>query len=154
VTKSDDANNPAHAVGTVSTRFVEFSDVKCAGGPCTGTVFSGPTQAVRDQGTFASSGNTISYTFTGFVNCLRQDTGVVLVPNGYAFTAKVTLTVATTDPTDDTRAATLEGTLIYKDAVTNDALAAGCSRDPVSTTTEYALAAARGTLAPTPTPAP
>lgn len=155
VTKSDDANNPAHAVGEVSTRLVKFSDVSCAGGPCTGTVLSGPTQTVRDQGTFASSGNTITYTFTGFVNCLRQDTGAVLVPNGYSYTASVTLSVSGTDPADDKRAATLSGTLTYTDALTNEALKAGCSRDPVSTTTEYALTAARGTVAPTtPTPTP
>lgn len=154
VTKSDDVNNPAHEVGTVSTRLIKFDKVACTEGPCTGTLLSGPTQAVRDSTTFASSGNTITYVFTGFVNCLRQDTGAVLVPNGYSYTAKVSLKVASTDPADDSRAATLEGTMTYTDTLTNEAAKAGCSRDPVATTTEYALTAVPGGVAPAPTPAP
>jgi hypothetical protein len=154
VTKSDDVNNPAHKVGTVSTRLIKFDKVACKEGPCTGTLLSGPTQSVRDTTTFASSGNTITYAFSGFVNCLRQDTGAVLVPNGYSYTAKVSLKVASTDPADDSRAATLEGTMTYTDTLTNEALKAGCSREPVATTTEYALTAVPGGAAPAPTPAP
>jgi len=158
VTESDDVNNPAHAVGAVSTRYVKFGDVVCPVGACTGGVLSGPTQAVRDSTTFSSSADTLTYDFSGSINCLRQDTGAVLVPNGYTYTAHVVLSMATTDPVVTTKALTLEGTLTYTDTVTNEALAAGCSREPVTATTVYALTAVRGALAPvtgsTPTPAP
>jgi hypothetical protein len=158
VTESDDVNNPAHAVGAVSTRYLKFGDVVCPVGSCTGAVLSGPTQATRDISTFSSAADTITYDFIGAINCLRQDTGAVLVPNGYTYTAHVVLTLASTDAVETSKAATLEGTLTYTDTVTNEALAAGCSREPVSATTEYALTAVRGALAPvtgsTPTPTP
>jgi len=158
VTESDDLNNPAHAVGAVSTRYVKFGDVVCPVGACTGGVLSGPTQAVRDASTFNSSADTITYDFSGLINCLRQDTGAVLVPNGYSYTAHVVLSMTSTDAVDPTKAATLEGTLTYTDTVTNEALEAGCSREPVTATTTYALTAVRGALAPitgtTSTPAP
>ncbi len=158
VTTSDDVNNPAHAVGAVSTRYLKFGDVSCPVGACTGAVLSGPTQAVRDVSTFNSSADTITYDFSGSINCLRQDTGAVLVPNGYTYTAHVVLSLVSTDAVDPTKASTLEGTLTYSDTVTNEALTAGCSREPVTATTEYALTAVRGALAPvtgsTPTPAP
>ena len=147
VAASDDAANPAHAVGTVSTRALLFQDVTCANGPCSGTVLSGPTAAVRDTATFASSGNTISYEFSGFVNCLRQDTGAVLVANGYAYTATVELAVISTDAADDSIAATLEGTLTYSDSLTSEAIEAGCTREPLTTTTEYSLSAVRAVAA-------
>ena len=158
VTATDDVNNPSHAVGTVSTRYLKFGDVSCPVGPCTGGVLSGPTQTVRDTTTFSSAGDVITYEYTGFINCLRADTRAVLVPNGYSYTAKVELKAIATDAVDTTKASTLEGTLVYTDTVTNEALAAGCSREPVTTTTQYALSAVRGALAPvagsTPTPAP
>ena len=154
VVSTDDASNPARVVGTVSTRLVLFGDVVCEEGPCTGGVLSGPTQAIRENSTFSSSGDTIQFVFEGFVNCLRGDTGAVLVPNGYAYTETVELKVIATDAVDDTKATTLDGTLTYTDRVTNEALEAGCTRDPVSTTTEYSLSAVRGTIAPTPTPTP
>lgn len=150
VTASDDLNNLAHAVGAVSVRYVQFGDVSCPVGACTGAVLSGPTQGVRDSTTFNSSADTISYDFTGSINCLRQDTGAVLVPHGYTFSAHVELTVASADAADPTKAATLTGTLTYTDTVTNEALAAGCSREPVTATTEYALTAVRGALAAAP----
>ena len=147
VTTSDDAANPAHAVGTVSTRALLFEDVACDNGPCTGTVQSGPTTGVRDTTTFSSSGNTIRYEFSGFVNCLRQDTGAVLVANGYAYTATVELAVISTDATDDSLASTLEGTLTYSDSLTAEAIEAGCTREPLETTTEYSLSAVRAVAA-------
>lgn len=155
VVSSDDVNNPAHAVGAVSTRYVKFGDVVCPVGACSGGVLSGPTQAIRDSTTFTSAADVITYEFSGFINCLRHDTGEVLVPNGYAYTARVELKVASMDATLTTKAATLEGTLTYSDTVTNEALAAGCSREPVNTTTEYSLTAVRGALvAPAETPSP
>ncbi len=158
VTETDDVNNPAHAVATVSTRYVLFANVQCTVGPCTGAVISGPTQGIRDTSDFTSAGDVISYEFSGFINCVRQDTGAILVPDGYAYTATVELTVLALDEADPTRAATLEGTLTYTDTPTNEALEAGCSREPVTATTEYALTAVRGVAAPAPsasaTPAP
>jgi hypothetical protein len=154
VVSTDDASNPARAVGTVSTRLVKFGDVVCEDGPCTGGVLSGPTQAIRENTTFSSSGDTIHFVFDGFVNCLRADTGTVLVPNGYAYTETVELKVVATDAIDDTKATTLDGTLTYTDRVTNEALEAGCTRDPVATTTVYSLSAVRGTTAATPSPTP
>jgi hypothetical protein len=148
VTASDDVNNPAHAVGAVSTRYVKFGDVECPVGACTGGVLSGPTQTVRDISTFSSAADTITYDFSGALNCLRQDTGAVLVVNGYTYTAHVVLTLVTTDAVETTKAVTLEGTLTYTDTVTNEALEAGCSREPVTATTEYALTAVRGAVAP------
>ena len=149
VTASDDAANPVHAVGTVSTRSLLFDDVTCDNGPCTGTVQSGPTTGVRDTTTFNSSGNTIRYEFSGFVNCLRQDTGAVLVANGYAYTATVELAVISTDAADDSLAATLEGTLTYSDSLTPEAIEAGCNREPLESTTEYSLSAVRAVAATT-----
>ena len=154
IVSTDDVNNPARAVGTVSTRLVLFGDIVCAEGPCKGGVLSGLTQAIRDATTFSSSGDTIQFVFEGFVNCLRGDTGTVLVPNGYAYTQTVELTVIATDSVDDTKATTLDGTMTYTDRVTNEALEAGCTRDPVSTTTTYSLSAVRGTIAATPEPTP
>ena len=158
VTSTDDVGNTLRAVGTVSTRLLQFGDIVCSEGPCVGTVLSGPTQAVRATTAFSSSGDTIQFVFEGFVNCLRADTGAVLVPNGYAYTETVVLKVIATDAEDESKATTLDGTLVYSDRVTNEALEAGCTRDPVSTTTEYSLSAVRGTVAAaptaTPTPAP
>lgn len=154
VVSSDDVSNPARAVGTVSTRMVKFGDVVCSDGPCTGGVLSGPTQAVREFATFSSSGDTIHIVFEGFVNCLRADTGTVLVPNGYSYTETIELTVIATDSVDESKATTLNGTLIHTDRITNEALEAGCTREPVSTTTEYSLSAVRGAVAPVPTSTP
>lgn len=158
VVSTDDVNNPAHAVAAVSTRLVKFTDVVCSDGPCTGLVLSGPTQAVREVGDFSSSGDVIGYVFTDFLNCVDQATGLVLVPNGYAYTATVSLTVIGTDELDTTKATTLDGTLSYTDTVTDEALLAGCSREPVTTTTEYTLTAVRSAVealpSATPTPAP
>jgi hypothetical protein len=150
VTESDDVNNPTHAVGAVSTRFVKFGDVECPVGACTGGVLSGPTQAVRDGSTFSSSADTITYDFSGSINCLRQDTGAVLFALGYTYSAHVVLTVTAVDTVDPTKATALEGTLTYTDTVTNEALHAGCSREPVTATTVYSLTAVRGALAPVP----
>jgi hypothetical protein len=156
VVSSDDVNNPAHVVGEVSTRLVKFTDVICTDGPCTGLVLSGPTVDVRAVGNFSSSGDVIDYVLTGFLHCIDQATGVVIVPNGYAYTATVRLTVLGTDEVDSTKATTLEGTLSYTDTVTDEALGSGCSREPVATTTEFTLTAVRGAVeaVPTATPAP
>ena len=143
VVSSDDASNPARAAAAVSTRSLQFLDVTCAGGPCTGSVLSGPTSAVRDSTTFESSGDVIRYEFSGFVNCIRQDTGAVLVVNGYSYTATVELTVIANDAADDSKASTLEGTMTLTDELTPEAIEAGCARTPESTTTEYTLSAVR-----------
>lgn len=150
VVSTDDAANPARAAAVVSTRAVQFADVECAGGPCSGTVLSGPTTAVRDSTTFASAGDVIRYEFTGFLNCLRQDTGAVLVVNGYSYTASIELTVIASDAADDTKASTLEGTMTLTDELTPEAIEAGCARTPESTTTEYALSAVRAVVAAAP----
>lgn len=156
VVSSDDVNNPVHVVGEVSTRLVKFTDVICTDGPCEGMVLSGPTLDVRAVGSFTSSGDVIDYVLTGFLNCLDQATGAVIVPNGYAYTATVRLTVLATDEVDTTKATTLEGTLSYADTVTDEALGLGCSREPVASTTEFSLTAVRGAVeaVPTATPAP
>ena len=159
VTATDDVNNPAHAVGTVSVRSLLFGDIICDGGPCSGGVLSGPSQSIRDSSTFTSSGNTITYEFTGFLNCIRQDTGAVLVADGYSYTAHVELKTIATDAKDDSKASTLEGTMTYTDSITAKAIEAGCSRDPVTATTSFDLSALRTTVAipdpnATSTPAP
>ena len=84
VATTDDAANPAHAVGTVSTRNVLFGDVNCTDGPCTGGVLSGPTHdGARLARRSRRRRTPCSYEYTGFLNCLRQDTGAVLVANGF-----------------------------------------------------------------------
>lgn len=143
VVSSDDAANPVHAVAAVSARAVQFVDVECFDGPCSGSVQSGPTNAVRETTTFTSSGDVIRYEFTGFLNCLRQDTGAVLVVNGYSYTSTVEVKVIANDATDDTKASTLEGTMTYTDTLTPEAIEAGCTRTPLETTTEYTLTAVR-----------
>lgn len=150
VVTTDDAANPARAVAAVSTRAVQFLEVECSGGPCSGTVLSGPTTAVRDTTTFESAGDVIRYEFTGFLNCLRQDTGAVLVVNGYAYTASVELSVIATEAADDSKASTLEGTMTLTDELTPEAIEAGCARTPQTTTTEYALSAVRAVVAAAP----
>jgi len=150
VVSTDDAANPAHAVAAVSTRAVQFVDVECFDGPCSGTVQSGPTNAVRETTTFTSSGDVIRYEFTGFLNCLRQDTGAVLVVNGYSYTSTVELKVIANEATDDTKASTLEGTMTYTDTLTPEAIEAGCTRTPPTATTEYTLTAVRAVAAAAP----
>lgn len=154
VVSSDDAANPAHAAGAVSSRALLFSDVTCTRGPCTGTVSSGPTAAIRDTTEFSSAGDVIRYEFTGTLHCLRQDTGSVLVANGYQYTATVELRVVATDTADESRATTLEGELTYTDVLTPEAIEGGCTRTPETATTEYSLSAVRAIVANTVPTAP
>lgn len=154
VTTTDDAANPLHAVAAISTRSVQFLDVECSNGPCTGSVLSGPTADVRDTTTFTSSGDVIRYEFTGFLNCLRQDTGAVLVANGYEYTSTVVLKVIASDATDDTKASTLEGTMTYTDSLTAEAIEAGCTRTPEAATTEYLLSGVRAAALAAPAASP
>ena len=58
------------------------------------------------------------------------------------------LTVATTDPADETLAATLEGSITYTDELTPEAIEAGCAREPAATTTVFAVSAVRAAPAP------
>jgi hypothetical protein len=150
VVSTDDESNPAHAVAAVSTRALKFSDVECDNGPCSGTVLSGPTVAERDSTTFQSSGDVIRYEFSGFLHCRRQDTGTVLVANGFAYTAAVELKVIATSADDESLATTLEGTMTYTDSLTTEAIEAGCTRTPAEATTEYTLTAVRAVVAPAP----
>jgi hypothetical protein len=143
IASSDDVNNPIHAVAEISKRYVLFGNVVCTDGPCTGAVLSGPTTDVRATSEFASSANTITFDFSGFLNCVDQESGTVLVANGYSYSSHVVLTVKSLDKTDESLATTLEGTLTYTDTVTDEALKAGCTRDPVTATVEYALTAVR-----------
>jgi hypothetical protein len=143
ITASDDVNNPAHAVAEKSKRYVLFANLVCTQGPCTGDVLSGPATDVRATSTFDSSGNTITYDFTGFLNCVDQETGDVVVANGYSYTSHTVLTVKALDKNDETIATTLEGTLTYSDTVTDEALLAGCTRDPITANVEYSLTAVR-----------
>jgi hypothetical protein len=145
VTSTDDANNPDRAVGEKSTRRVLFSNVVCSDGPCTGAVLSGATSTVRATTTLASSANTITYDFSGFLNCVDAATGTVILANGYSYTSHVVLTVKALDKNDESVATTLEGTMTYTDTVTDEAIALGCTRDPIATTTEYLLSAVRAT---------
>jgi hypothetical protein len=147
VTSTDDVNNPDRSVGEKSKRRVLFSNVVCSDGPCTGAVLSGATSAVRATTTLASSANTITYDFSGFLNCVDAATGDVLLANGYSYTSHVVLTVKALDKDTETLATTLEGTMTYTDTVTDEAIALGCTRDPIATTTEYALSAVRATAA-------
>lgn len=145
VTSSDDVNNPDRALGEKSKRRVLFSNVVCSDGPCTGAVLSGATSAVRATTTLASSANTITYDFTGYLNCVDAETGAVLLANGYSYTSHVVLTVKALDKNDEALATTLEGTMTYTDTLTDEAIELGCARDPIATTTEYALSAVRAT---------
>jgi hypothetical protein len=143
ITSSDDSNNPAHAVDEKSKRYVLFANVVCTEGPCTGSVLSGPARDVRATSTFTSAGNTITYDFSGFLNCIDQETGEVLMANGYSYTSHAVLTVKALDKDDESIATTLEGTLTYSDTVTDEALQAGCTRDPITATVEYTVTATR-----------
>ncbi len=149
VATSDDVTNPDHAVGATTKRRVMFGDIACTDGPCTGGVVSGATTAVRASTTFASSANTITYTFTGFLNCVDPTTGTVLLANGYAYTSHVVLTVKALDKGDSTKATTLEGTIDYTDKLTDAAIEAGCTRDPIATTISYTVTAVRASAADT-----
>jgi len=140
VTASNDAGNPARAVGATSVRYVLVERDDCDEALCEGTVSSGETLEGREETALAQTDGGFDYAFVGSLDCMNVATGGVLVVDGFDYEQSATLTASSTD---GTTADALTGTIVYTDAVTEKALAAGCTRDPLAVEITYSVAATR-----------
>ena len=140
VTASNDAANPARAVGATSVRYVLVDRDDCDDVLCDGTVASGETLEGREETALIQTDGGFDYEFAGSLDCMNQTTGGVLVVDGFDYTQKASLTATSTD---GTTADALTGTIAYTDTVTDAALEAGCTRDPMAVEITYAVAATR-----------
>lgn len=151
VASSNDPSNPAHVVGATSVRYVLVDRDDCDDALCDGTVSSGAGLEGREAAPLAQTDGGFGYEFTGGLDCLNATTGVVLAVDGFDFAQTATLTVGeAADVGGQPTASTLTGTISYTDTVTEAALDSGCTRDPLTVTVEYAVAAVRAPATPTP----
>ena len=151
VVSSNDPSNPAHVVGATSVRYVLVDREECGDAVCDGTVSSGATLETRESTELVQTDGGFDYEFTGGLDCMNATTGAVLAVDGFDFAQKATLTVGEkADVGGVPTASTLTGTISYTDTVTEAALETGCTRDPLTVTVEYAVAAGRAPAAPTP----
>lgn len=144
VVTSNDVSNPAHVVGAASVRYVLIDRDSCETALCGGTVSSGSAVEGREETELTQTDGGLGYEFSGSLDCMNATTGGVLAVDGFDFSQTATLTVGETADVDGTpTASTLTGTIAYTDTVTQAALDAGCTRDPVAVAVEYAVAAVR-----------
>jgi len=144
VTASDDTSDAERAVDATSTRFLLIEQTDCGALGCPGTVSSGAAIDARDSTEFEQVDGGLGYTFTGALNCLRQDGGAVLAVDAFTFSQTADLAVVETADLDGVLTATLlEGTISYTDTLTTSAMEQGCSRDPATVTVKYAVSARR-----------
>jgi hypothetical protein len=122
-------------------RYVLVDRDSCDEALCTGSVSSGATLDDREETTLTQTDGGFDYTFTGALDCMNSSTGGVLVVGGFDYSQTATLTVG--EKGDDDVASTLAGTIEYTDTVTEAALEAGCTRDPLTVEVSYAVAATR-----------
>jgi hypothetical protein len=144
VVSSDDASNPARAVGAESVRYMALVRESCGEPLCAGTVSSGTTLEGRETAAFTQVNGGLEYTMTGAIDCMNAATGGVLAVDAFEYSQKATLTIgeyATVDGVDT--ATTLTGTILYSDTVTAAAVSVGCARAPATVTVEYAVTATR-----------
>ena len=139
----------ARAVGAVSTRLVLLDQTACDEIVCPGMVSSGTTVDAREQTPLSQIDRGVTWTFTGSLDCVRAESESVLVLDAFDYVQKTELRVTGTEEVDGVLTATgLEGTIVYSDSLTQDAVAKGCVRDPLETTVEYSVTAVRNTAAP------
>jgi hypothetical protein len=144
VVTSNDATNPARAVGSTSVRYLSVDRDDCDSALCDGTVSSGATLDDRVQTPLAQTDGGFDYSFEGTLDCMNTSTGGVLVVGGFVYSQTAKLTVgATTDVDGTPTAATLTGTIDYTDTPTADAIDAGCTRDPLTVDVDYTVTATR-----------
>jgi hypothetical protein len=144
VTASNDPTNAARAVGATSVRYVLVDRDDCEAALCEGTVSSGATLEDREETSLDQTDGGFDYAFVGNLDCMNAATGGVLVVDGFAFEQAATLTVGETTEADGRQtAATLTGTIDYTDTVTAAAAENGCTRDPMTVSVSYAVAATR-----------
>jgi hypothetical protein len=144
VVTSNDASNPARAVGATSVRYLSVDRDECDDQLCDGTVSSGATLDDRVQTPLAQTDGGFGYSFAGNLDCMNTATGGVLVVDGFAYSQTAKLVVgATTDVDGEPTAATLTGTIDYTDTPTAAAVDAGCTRDPLTVDVEYTVTATR-----------
>ena len=148
VLTSDDASNPARAVGATSVRYVAIDREDCDEAVCPGTVLSGATLEGRTETKLEQTDGGLEYSFDGTLDCMNATTGGVLSVGAFEFSQTATLTVGESAEVDgvDT-ASTLAGTLTYTDTLTDSGIDAGCLRDPRTVTVEYSVAAVRAPAA-------
>jgi hypothetical protein len=144
VVSSDDATNPARAVGATSVRYVSVDRDPCDTSLCTGSVASGETTEDRESTALTQTDGGFEYTFTGSLDCMDTSTGGVLAVGAFGYTQLATLSVASSSGSGaDASASSLTGTLEYTDTLTAKAAANGCVRSPVTVTVSYSLSAVR-----------
>lgn len=144
VTASDDESNPDREIGAESTRLVSITQSACETALCPGTVSSGPTAETRQTTELNQIDGGAQWIFSGTLDCLNEDSGLVQVSDAFEFTQTVQLLVtAAEDLGGVNTATTLEGTITLTDSLTLDAHNAGCKRDPVDTQVEYSVTAVR-----------
>jgi len=141
VLASNDTTNPSRAVGATSVRYLLVDRDSCDEALCEGTVSSGATAEAREDTELTQTDGGFDYTFTGALDCMNSTTGAVLFVGGFDYSQTATLTVGETDADDV--ASTLTGTIDYTDTVTDAALEAGCTRDPLTVEVSYEVAAVR-----------
>jgi len=148
VTESDDPTTAERAVGSQSVRYVLIEQSTCDSVVCPGTVSSGATLEARETTELTQVDGGLGYTFTGALNCLREDASTVLALDAFTFTQTAALAVVDVD--DSGAASSLDGTITYTDSLTADAQRAGCKRDPATVNVVYSVTAVRAeTVAPT-----
>lgn len=144
VVSSDDATNPARAVGATSVRYVLIERDDCGDALCAGTVSTGTTPDARESTPLTQTDGGLEYALAGILDCMNAATGGVLATGGFDYEQTATLSVGEQADVDgvDT-ASTLAGTLRYSDTLTERGLENGCVRSPSTVTVEYSLSAVR-----------
>jgi hypothetical protein len=140
VVSSDDATNPEHVVGAVSTRAVMLERDSCADALCPGTVTSGATVAARESTPFTQTDGGLTYVFRGSLDCMNTVTGGVLVVDAFDYSQQVVLT---TGDVVDNAASSIAGTISYTDTLNQNAIDRGCIRDPSTVNVEYTVTGVR-----------
>jgi len=144
ITASNDVSGEDRAVGAVSTRLVLLDQEQCDDVVCPGMVSSGTTADAREQTPLEQIDGGVTWTFSGSLDCVRAETESVLVLDAFDYTQKVELHVTGSEDVDGVLTATgLEGSIVYTDALNQEAIAKGCVRDPIETTVEYSVVAVR-----------
>ena len=141
VLTSNDPSVAERAVGATSVRYVLVERDACKKALCDGTVSSGATADAREKTALRQTDGGFEYEFTGSLDCMNTATGGVLAIDGFDYSQKATLTAGETG--EGVTAATLSGTITYTDTVTEAALEAGCTRDPLTVDVTYSVAAVR-----------
>ncbi|MGV8969538.1 MAG: hypothetical protein ACOH1J_03730 [Microbacteriaceae bacterium] len=86
----------------------------------------------------------LEWVFTGTLNCLNVETGLVQVADAFEFTQAVSLQVTeTTNDSGEEIASKLDGEMTFSDSLSLQAHKAGCKRQPTESSVQYTLTAVR-----------